>query len=365
MTLLASSGSAWWFLTRGSGVVTLALLSASVCLGVLTSIRWRSTRVPRFLVSGLHRNISLLAVVFLAVHVVTTLLDAYAPIHLLDAFVPFLSPYRPIWLGLGALSCDLVVAVVVTSLLRVRLGHRTWRTTHWLAYASWPLALVHSLGTGSDARTGWLAVLAFTCVGAVTLALCTRFLHGRGDLTTRSGLAGTVLALPVVTFLWYQSGPGRPGWAAKAGTPTALISSVSNTSGSLEKRIVTKTPSPNQLPSTFSGRVTGDLAESDADAQGLVTLHIDSAVRGGLQGTLRIALRGFPTDGGGVTMTSSGVAFAAKGTPVFEGSIVALNGTNLSAEVTSSSGGTYRLALDLDVDSITNTVSGTVSGRRA
>ena len=91
MTLLASSGSAYWFLTRGSGVVTLVLLTASVCLGVLTSVRWRSTRLPRFLVSGLHRNVTLLAVVFLAIHVVTTLLDAYAPIHLQDAFIPFVS----------------------------------------------------------------------------------------------------------------------------------------------------------------------------------------------------------------------------------------------------------------------------------
>ena len=119
------------------------------------------------------------------------------------------------------------------------------------------------------------------------------------------------------------------------------------------------------MPSSFTGRLTGELTESASDAQGLVTLHIDSAVRGGLQGTLRLALRGFPTDDGGVTMTSSGVAFAAKGTPVFEGSIVGLDGTNVDAEVTSSSGGTYQLALTLNVDNTTNAVTGTVHGRRA
>ncbi|HLK44818.1 MAG TPA: hypothetical protein VKT18_02465, partial [Acidimicrobiales bacterium] len=127
MSLLASSGSAYWFLTRGSGVVTLVLLTVSLTLGVLTSVRWRSARLPRFVVSGLHRNVTLLAVAFLAIHVVTTLLDAYAPIGILDVFVPFFSPYRPLWLGLGALSCDLLVAVVFTSLLRARLGYRTWR----------------------------------------------------------------------------------------------------------------------------------------------------------------------------------------------------------------------------------------------
>ena len=78
--------------------------------------------MPRFALAALHRNLSLLAVVFLAVHVVTTLADSYAPIALKDVFVPFLSSYRPLWLGLGAVACDLLLALIVTSLLRVRLG---------------------------------------------------------------------------------------------------------------------------------------------------------------------------------------------------------------------------------------------------
>jgi hypothetical protein len=236
--------------------------------------------------------------------------------------------------------------------------------THWLAYASWPLALVHSLGTGSDARTNWLPVLAFTCVGAVTLAACTRIFHAPGDRTVRTVSAGAALVLPIAVFLWYQSGPGQRGWAAKSGTPTALIRSAANTSV-LKETIVTTTKSTDQLPRNFAGQLTGTLAESAADAQGLVTLHIDSAIHGGLKGTLRIALRGFPTPDGGVTMTSSGVAFATKGTPVFEGSIVGLDGTNVDAEVTSNSGGTYQLALDLNLDNTTNSVTGTVQGRRA
>ena len=365
MTLLASSGSAYWFLTRGSGVVTLVLLTASVCLGVLTSVRWRSTRVPRFLVSGLHRNVTLVAVVFLVIHVVTTLLDAYAPIHLQDAFVPFFSAYRPIWLGLGALSFDLILAVVVTSLLRARLGYGIWRMTHWLAYASWPLALVHSLGTGSDARTDWLPVLAFICVGAVTLSVLARLFHAPGDLAVRGMIAGAALVAPMAIVLWYQSGPGQRGWAAKAGTPATLIASASTTYGTVKRTIAVVARSTTSIPSSFTGRLTGELSESASDAQGLVTLHIDTAVSGGLQGTLRLALRGFPTANGGVTMTSSGVAFAAKGTPVFEGSIVGLNGTHVDAEVSNGSGGTYQLALTLNVDSATNAVTGIVHGVRA
>jgi len=360
MTLLASSPSAYWYLTRGSGVVTLVLLTASVCLGVLTSVRWRSTRLPRFLVSGLHRNVTLLAVAFLTIHVVTTLLDAYAPIGLRDVFIPFLSPYRPVWLGLGALSCDVLIAVVATSLLRVRLGYRVWRTTHWLAYASWPLALVHSLGTGSDARTSWLPLLAFACVGAVALSIFARLLHGPGDLAVRGMTAGATIAIPLAIFLWYQAGPAQRGWAARAGTPAALLSSSPKTYATV-KKAVAAAPS---LPTSFDARLAGTLTETASDAQGLVTVRIDTAVRGGLRGTLRLALRGFPTDEGGVTMTSSGVAFAVKGSPVFEGNIVGLDGTRVAAAVSSSSAGGYQLSLQLRVDATTNAVTGTVHGER-
>jgi hypothetical protein len=366
VTLLASAPSAYWYLTRGSGVVTLVLLTVSVALGVLTSVRWRSKGLPRFLVSGLHRNVTLLAVAFLAIHVVTTLLDAYAPIGLQDAFVRFLSPYRPVWLGLGALSCDLLIAVVVTSLLRARLGYRVWRLTHWLAYASWPLALVHSLGTGSDARTSWLPLVAFTCVGLVTLSVILRLLHGPGDLALRGMSAGAAIVVPLAIVLWYQGGPAQRGWAARAGTPATLLSSstaaaASSTSATVKKAAVA-TP---RMPASFDARLAGRLTETASDAQGLVTVRIDTTVRGGVHGTLRLALRGFPTDNGGVTMTASGVAFAAKGSPLFEGSITGLDGTQVAAAVSSGSAGTYQLSLDLQVNASTNSVTGTVHGERA
>ena len=137
----AGSGRAMWYLTRGSGVVTLVLLTASICLGIAGAVRLRTRRLPRFTVAALHRNLTLLAVVFLGIHVATTLADGYTPIGWKDAFVPFLSPYRPFWLGLGALALDLLLALVITSLLRARFGLRTWRLVHWLAYACWPLAL--------------------------------------------------------------------------------------------------------------------------------------------------------------------------------------------------------------------------------
>ncbi|MBV9426023.1 MAG: ferric reductase-like transmembrane domain-containing protein, partial [Solirubrobacterales bacterium] len=157
MAIATASGStALWFAMRATGVTALVLLTLTVVLGVAGVRRLSSLRIPRFVLDGLHRNAALLAVSFLAVHIVTAVIDSYVTIRIVDVFVPFTGTYRPLWLGLGAVSLDLLAAVMVTSLLRKRLGYRTWRATHWLAYAAWPTALVHSLGTGSDAGTGWM-----------------------------------------------------------------------------------------------------------------------------------------------------------------------------------------------------------------
>ena len=154
--LAASTGSALWYLARGTGLVSIVLLTVVMVLGVTEVQRWAREGWPRLVIAGLHKNVSLLVVAFLGVHIASSVLDSFVPISLLDAFVPFTSPYRPIWLGLGALSFDLLLALVITSLLRGRIGHRTWRTIHWAAYASWPIAFVHGLGTGSDGRVGWV-----------------------------------------------------------------------------------------------------------------------------------------------------------------------------------------------------------------
>ena len=142
MSILAAGPTPFWYLTRSAGVVAMVLLTTSVALGILDFSRWSSPGWPRFLSDTLHRNVSMLALVMVVLHVITTVLDGFAPISFQDAIIPFLSPYRPLWLGLGALSFDLLLAVTVTSLMRKRLGYRTWRGVHWAAYACWPLAHV-------------------------------------------------------------------------------------------------------------------------------------------------------------------------------------------------------------------------------
>ena len=167
-------GSPLWYLSRGTGVVSLALLTLVLLGGILVRGGTRPVRLPRFVVLGLHRNVSLLALVFLAVHIATAVIDPYVTINITDAVVPFGSAYRPVWLGLGALALDLLLALVVTSLLRARLGLRTWRAVHWAAYAVWPVALLHGLETGTDAGRLWFRLPVAACVGTVVAAAAWR-----------------------------------------------------------------------------------------------------------------------------------------------------------------------------------------------
>lgn len=168
-----------WFATRGAGVVSLLLFTAVVGLGVMTSVRWQARHWPRFLTAEVHRSIALLSVVFLALHVVTAVIDPFTSLGWVSALVPFASSYRPLWLGLGVVSLDLLLAVVATSLLRARIGRRAWRAIHWTAYASWPIALAHGIGTGSDASAPWMLGVDAACLGIVATAVAWRLLAGR------------------------------------------------------------------------------------------------------------------------------------------------------------------------------------------
>ena len=170
-----SHGPALWYATRATGLVTLLLLTASVLLGLLTSGRFGGTRWPRFLTVGLHRNLSLLVLVFLALHVGTTVIDTFVSIPLTAAFVPFTSSYKTFWLGLGAVALDLLIALVATSLVRNRLGLRAWRWVHWAAYVCWPVALAHGLGGGTDRNTVWVLALTLVCAAAVAGTATWRF----------------------------------------------------------------------------------------------------------------------------------------------------------------------------------------------
>jgi methionine sulfoxide reductase heme-binding subunit len=156
-----------WYVDRGSGLAALMLLTISVVLGVISVIRVYSPRWPRFALADLHRNLSLLALAFAVVHVLTSVIDSFVPISVADTFIPFAASYKPFWLALGTIGADLMLAVLITTALRRRLGFKAWRSVHLLSYACWGASVIHSVGMGSDARSAvWGVMIVAACIGA-------------------------------------------------------------------------------------------------------------------------------------------------------------------------------------------------------
>jgi sulfoxide reductase heme-binding subunit YedZ len=163
-----------WYAARAAGVVAYALLTSSVLLGVLLAGRARLPRWPSFAVTDVHRFVSRLTGVFVAIHVFGLLLDRYAHVSVVTLVVPGASSYRPFWLALGTIALELLLAVALSNLLRKRLGHVRWRRVHYLTFGVWIAATAHGIGAGTDATAGWLRVLYLVSIGSVALALTWR-----------------------------------------------------------------------------------------------------------------------------------------------------------------------------------------------
>jgi sulfoxide reductase heme-binding subunit YedZ len=163
-----------WYATRGAGVVSLVMLTGVVVLGIVSAMRWQTASWPRFLTTGLHRNLALATLIFLAIHIVTAVVDPFTALGWQAAIIPFSSSYRRLWLGLGVVAIYLLLAIVTTSLLRPLFGRSTWRAVHWLTYAMWPIAVIHGIGTGTDPRFAWMLAIEAGCIGSVVAAVAWR-----------------------------------------------------------------------------------------------------------------------------------------------------------------------------------------------
>jgi Ferric reductase like transmembrane component len=356
--------SAYWYLARGTGAVALVLLTASVVIGILGSVRFAAARWPRFAIDTVHRDVSLLVLVVLVIHIVTSVLDGFAPISLLDGVIPFTSPYRPLWLGLGTLSFDLLVAIAITSIVRRRIGYGAWRAIHWLAYASWPVAVLHGLGTGSDVKQWWMLALTVVCIVAVLVAAWTRIAHVSSD---HAGLRAPATALAVITpiglMIFTVAGPLQRGWAKRAGTPASLLggsSSAAKTPTPRSNGAAGGGGSPSALGGPFTANLSGSVRESSAPGGAVVDLS--TSVSGQVRGRFRVRIAGQPV-GVGLSMTGSQVDLALAGVPsVLQGTINNLRGTEFTARLADRQGAVVDLHAVLQIDNQTNTVTGTLSG---
>jgi len=185
--------TAFWYASRATGIVALLLLTAVLVLGILANRQGRLPGLPRFAVTSLHRNLSLLSVAFIVVHVITAVLDTFVSIPLAAGVIPFASGYERLWLALGAISFDLMLAMIITSLLRGRINRVLWRAIHLLAYLSWPIAFAHSIGASKDLQQGWLLGLSVACAVGVGAAVVWR-LASAARQVPRAARVATVFA---------------------------------------------------------------------------------------------------------------------------------------------------------------------------
>ncbi len=194
--MLTSSSTTLWYATRATGIVSLALLTLTMVFGILTAGRVRSRSWLAVAQSDLHKRMSLLAMVFLAIHVLTAVLDTYVHLGWASIVVPFSSSYEPFWTGLGTVAVDLMIAVAVSSALRQRISVRTWRGIHWLAYGTWPVAMAHALGEGTDGFKLWMDVLAGSCAVAIGSSLAWRAIDHRRSKERAARVGALTRAVP-------------------------------------------------------------------------------------------------------------------------------------------------------------------------
>ena len=358
----ATGGKALWYLTRASGVVALVLLTVSVVMGIVAAVGWATERWPRFLSQRVHRNVSLFCVGFVALHVATTVTDGYVPIGLASAFLPFLTPYRPIWIGLGALGLDLLLVVMVTSALRHRIGYSSWRFIHWLAYLCWPIAVLHSLGSGSDSSLPVILAIDALSAAAVLAGVGCRLATGRTFPAGRrvAAAVGTVLALMGLA-VFAAVGPLRPHWSLRAGTSKALLAQLARKyAPPASDGAVTTAPGGGvtRVPAVPFRYGLNGTETTVPDGQGQVRATFTLQLQDPTSTPLDVVLNGTAARGGGLTMSSGTVTFGG-----FPGTVTRLHGNSMKASVAAP--GLQPLTLSITVDGRSSTVSGSVTGADA
>jgi sulfoxide reductase heme-binding subunit YedZ len=146
----------WWLVSKASGIVAVVLISLSVLMGLSMATRILGRPRLKRAVARLHEHVALAALFAIAVHGLSLLGDHWLRPGLRGIAVPFAMSYRPQFTGLGIIAGYLAFLLGPSFYLRRRIGARRWRSLHRASAGVWMLAVVHTLGAGSDGRTLWL-----------------------------------------------------------------------------------------------------------------------------------------------------------------------------------------------------------------
>jgi methionine sulfoxide reductase heme-binding subunit len=194
-----------WYAVRAGGVVAYLLLTTAVLLGLQMSSRRRMERWPRIAIEDVHRFVAFAAGSFVVIHIVAIAIDSYLPFSLKSLAVPFISRYRPAWVGLGIVAAELMLAVAIANRLRGRvLSYASWRKTHYATFGVWSLASIHGIAAGTDRSSFWLVALTVVSVGAVAGMTMWRVLQPQiragTDIGFAPGAAGAVAAAAILAL---------------------------------------------------------------------------------------------------------------------------------------------------------------------
>ncbi len=161
---------AMWYVTRAAGLVAYILLWLSMVWGLLISSRMIDPAVQRGSSFDFHQVLSWLSIVFIVVHMIVLLFDAYMPYTLAQILIPFTSAYRSVWVGVGVIAFYLAVLVSVTFYMMRWIGRKTFRIIHYLSLLSFIGSALHGLFAGSDSVFGSVqAMYVFTALSVVFL----------------------------------------------------------------------------------------------------------------------------------------------------------------------------------------------------
>jgi len=149
--LAADSAQIWWYVTRSAGIIAYLLLWFSTVWGLAIPTKLLTPALEQTFTVDLHEFISLLSIGFTLLHVSVLMIDRYLPYTPLQILIPFLSPYRPFWVGLGILSFYITMLVTVTFYLRSKIGMKTFRSIHMLSLLGYLGVTFHGLYAGTDA----------------------------------------------------------------------------------------------------------------------------------------------------------------------------------------------------------------------
>jgi len=323
-------GAVDWYAARAAGVIAYVLLTAVVLVGLTLAGKLTVKTWPKFAVTDLHRFGSLLVGVFIGLHVLTIALDTYTPFSVTQLVVPFASSYRPVWVALGIVSTELLIAVAVTNALRRRIPYRWWRRAHFATFLVWAGATVHGIGAGTDSGSLWLSTIYVVAVASVLAALAWRILAKRvaplplGGIAAGAAAAGAAMTLAV-------------GALPHGGKAHHVVAAVA------------------RVPSSVSDSFTGAITQQNGASAALVS------VIGTGTGSRPVAVRIDLVTADGQTIDSSSLQVKDEATgSICKGTVASVGASGFSGTCTFGSGatrnvtGTWQLAED-------RTVTGDVS----